>query len=56
VSETLRHVRTLIATFGIIDLRPFLDEKLPEFWEEYVKNKEVPAAARKNALNAWLWV
>ena len=41
---------------GIIDLGPFVDERFPKFWEEYVKNREVPAATRKNALTAWLWV
>jgi hypothetical protein len=49
-------MRALIVTFGIVDLGPFVDERLPEFWEEYVKNTEVPAATRKNALTAWLWV
>ena len=45
-----------LVTYGLIDLRPFVDELLPKFWEEYVKNREIPTAIRKNALIAWLWV
>ena len=41
---------------GVIDFGPFVDELLPKFWEEHVKNQEVPTANRKNALTAWLWV
>ena len=40
----------------VVDLGRFVDERLPKFWEEYVKNRELPAATRKNALIAWLWV
>jgi len=54
--ETHCRMWTLIATLGVIDLGSFVDELLPKFWEEYVKNNEVPAATRKNALTAWLWV
>ena len=43
-------------TCAVLDLGQFVDEKLPKFWEEYVKNKEVHAATRKNALTSWLWV
>ena len=48
--------RVLIVTRGFLDLGSFVDERLPEFWKEYIENNEVPAAARKNALTAWLWV
>lgn len=46
----------LTVTCGVADVGPFVDEGLPGFWEEYVKNNEVPVATRKNALTAWLWV
>lgn len=49
-------MRTLIAACEVIELGPFVDERVPKFWEKYVKNHEVPAATRKNALTAWLWV
>ena len=56
VRESHGSIGTLIVTRGVVDLGPFVDEGLPKFWEEYVKNGEVPAAARKDALIAWLWV
>jgi len=49
-------MRILIVIRGIADLGPLVDERLPKFWEEYVKNHQVPAVTRKNALTAWLWV
>jgi hypothetical protein len=48
-------MRTLIVAC-IVDFGPLVDEKLPKFWEKYVKNRQVPAVTRKNALTAWLWV
>jgi hypothetical protein len=56
VSETCRCMRTLIVTCGVVDLGSFVDEGLPGFWEDYVKNNDVPTATRKNGLTAWLWV
>ena len=49
-------MRALIVTCGVVDFKPFVDEKLPKFWEEYIKNRQIPASTRKNALTAWLWV
>jgi len=40
----------------VADLGPFVDERLPKFWEGYIKNRELPADTRKSALIAWLWV
>ena len=54
--ETCRCLGALIVACGVADLGQLVDERLPKFWEEYVKNREVPAATRKNALTAWLWV
>ena len=54
--ETCRCMGTLTATCVIIDLKPFVDERLSDFWEKYVKNPEIPAVTRKDALTAWLWV
>lgn len=54
--ETCHCMKTLSVVCGVIDLKPFVDELLPKFWDEYVKNREVPAPNRKNALTAWLWV
>ena len=54
--ETYYRIKKLIVTRGVPDWGRFVDELLPKFWEEYVKNREVPAATRKNALTAWLWV
>lgn len=49
-------METLIVTRGVVDVGHFIDEGLPEFWEMYIKNKELPEATRKNALTAWSWV
>ena len=54
--ETCRCTWMLIVVGGVVDLGPLVDERLPKFWEDYVKNREVPVATRKNALTAWLWV
>jgi hypothetical protein len=51
--EDCRGTRTLMS---VTDSGPFLDERLPKFWEEYIKNPDVPAVTRKHALTAWLWV